>query len=286
MYSQYPATCDVATQQLLADGAKLSQMAYSDPANVAQFEVLKRVEGTPEFLTCPDCDAQCYLARYRPPPGSGLPQVLAICARGTSSVVDWTCDAEVQQVPFSQANKAWRVHAGFHRQFQGLRRLFDGKVKEHLQGGGTLLCVGHSLGSSVAAIAAVSYALSYPQKVWFAGYGTPRVFNPALAAAFDGCVHGRWRVKNGSDPVNSVLPPIDYVHAGQEVHLGPSDPCPDIPVLFHISDHDIAEYIARLLQQPVNKPTVHRDWLATRVSNPTPSRTCGSPQAAGGGRPA
>lgn len=250
--SQYPAGLDDATKQLLTDGAKLSQMAYSNPEAVTpdSFEVLKRVEGTPDFVTCPECDAQCYNVKYKPPRVPGMPSsVLAICARGTSSVVDWVCDAEVDQVPFKDATGATigRVHAGFYRQFLGLFKLFGDRVRKHLAAGGFLLCVGHSLGSSVSAVAALYYGLGHSGKVFYAGYGTPRVFDPVAAKAFNSCVKGKWRVKNRADPVDSCVPPIDYQHVGSEIHLGAADTHPNLPLLTDVRDHDIARYVAALV---------------------------------------
>ena len=55
--------------------------------------------------------------------------MLAICARGTTSLMDWMCDAEVDQVTFRDCNQkaVGKVHAGFYRQFIGLFSLFDGR---------------------------------------------------------------------------------------------------------------------------------------------------------------
>lgn len=268
--SQYPAGLDEATRQLLTDGAKLSQMAYSSPEAVTpdKFEVLKRVEGTPEFFTCTECDANCYIAKYKPPRVSCMPaSVLAICARGTSSVLDWVCDAEVDQVLFKDANGAalGRVHAGFHRQFLGLFRLFGDQVRKHLAGGGVLLCFGHSLGSSIGAVAALYYGRDHPGQVFYAGYGTPRVFDPDAAKAFNGCVKGKWRVKHRFDPVDACIPPIDYKHVGSEVHMGAIDRHPDVPLLIDVGDHDISKYIAALQNggddKVERKNTATKSWL-------------------------
>lgn len=269
MYSQYPAGCDQATQQLLTDGAKLSKMAYSDPGAIEKspesYEILKRVQGKPQFITCPQCDAQCYLVKYKSlafPAG-----VLAICVRGTTSLEDWLCDAEADQVPFKDVNQKvnGKVHAGFYRQFVALFSKFNDQVKQHLTNGGTLLCVGHSLGSTSSAIAAVNYALGYPGKVWYAGFGTPRVFDATLAKAFDSTVQGKWRLKHGADPVNSVPPPLNYVHAGNEVHLGKKDNYPDVPVLIDVGDHDIAKYVAALenpkAEATETKSIATRNWI-------------------------
>ena len=139
-------------------------------------------------------------------------------------------------------------------------------MKQHLKDGGNLLCVGHSLGSSVATIAAVNYASGFPGQVWFAGYGTPRVCDATLADLFNKTVQTRIRVKNASDPVNSIVPPIDYTHVGSEFHLGPVDNYPEVPVLLDVPDHDIAKYVQNL-ENPEQAHTEGQDTRYTELAD-------------------
>ena len=264
-------------KSLLLDCARLSWMAYSDQAtvdarraaapNADYFQVLDRVTSV-QFVECKACDAQCYLVHYKPPPAAGLgtEPVLAICARGTTSLMDWMCDAEVEQTVFKDCNQQaiGRVHAGFNRQFVGLFKVFDDQIMKHMRAGGKLLCTGHSLGAAIATIAALNYASAFPAQVWFADFGGPRAGDAVFARAFDRAVQLRLRVKNAADPVVSVVPPVGYVHVGAEVHLGPTDPYPDVPVLLDVGDHDIAKY-TRAVAAPdackESKPAATRNWL-------------------------
>lgn len=281
---EYPGSLSPPSQQLLQDGAKLSWLSYSEPDVVNakwtakdfgedRFEVLRRVKRCPQFISCDECDAQCYIAEYDPPKVDTLQDrpVLAILARGTTSLMDWMCDARANQVDFKDCRQrsVGKVHAGFYRQFIGLFSIFDKQIKRHLEAGGNLLCVGHSLGSAIATIAAVNYGLGFPRQVWFAGYGTPRVLNKTLADAFEGVVQTRLRVKNASDPVVAIVPPISYVHVGTEMHLGPKDDYPDIPVILDVADHDIATYVAHLARPEASteaKSPATRSWLQRALS--------------------
>ena len=278
---QYPATYAQPRKDLLLDCARLSWLAYMDRAAVDTavatpgprtgqtpcMKVLARVTD-PRLIECKECDAQCYLLNYRPPTDAGLGDkpVLAICARGTTTLTDWACNAQIEQTVFKDCNQKaiGRVHAGFYRQFIGLFSIFDADVKRHLKEGGNLLCTGHSLGCALATLAALNYASGFPNQVWFTGFGGPRTGNADFAKAFDQLVQLRLRIKNSADPVVSCVPPIGYCHVGTEVHLGPPDRYPDVPVLLDVGDHNIKKYNDGL-EAPDNtvetKAPATRDWL-------------------------
>lgn len=281
-YVQYPADFSGPLKQLLIDGAKLSWMAYSEPKIIdaeykredksklaGAFEVLNRVSEPPKFVTCIDCDAQAYLVRYQPPAVDNLQSkpVLAICARGTTSVMDWICNAQVYQTKLKDCNGKLldvQVHAGFYRQFISLFSMFDEAVKKHLRDGGSLFCTGHSLGGGISTIAALNYASGFPNQVWQASYGSPRVGDAKFASLFDKIVQTRIRTKNSSDPVPAIIPPIDYVHVGCEAHLGPPDNYPEIPVLTDSGDHSISKYVDGLQVPEKAKetaPSATKSWL-------------------------
>ncbi len=282
-YVQYPGNLSQETRSLLIDCAKLSWLAYSEPAVVEEqyknrdkqdpegaFEVLKRATEVPKFITCKGCDAQCYLLKYTPPKVDSLGDkpVMAIAARGTTSIMDWMCNARAYQTEFKdcagRVMKDVEVHAGFYGQFMAIWGIVDVEVKKHLASGGQLLCCGHSLGSSCAAIAALNYGSQYPTQVWYVGVGTPRVGNAAFAKAFAKCVQTRIRLKNCSDPVVAIVPPLDYVHVGCEVHLGPADNYPEVPVLLDVGDHSVAAYVKNLETPETAKqvaPAATKNWL-------------------------
>lgn len=285
---QYPGTFDDPTKRFLKDSLLLAWLAYSDPSSVNKAfiesrqsgadlkdanEVLRYVDETPLFVTCPKCDAQCYLVKYRPPEilDISAKPVLAICARGTTSLMDWICDAEVRQVPFRDSTdkvvKNVEVHRGFYSQFIALYSKIDRQVKSHLKSGGNLLCVGHSLGSSLSCIAALNYGRQYPSQVYYSGCGTPRVGNQAFADEFNKCVQIKYRIKNERDPVVSIVPPLDYVHVGQEIHLGAADPIPQVPIMTDIADHYVSNYLKTMSTMSTTPVTKTQSWYQKLLSD-------------------
>lgn len=145
-YVQYPGSLPHETKELILDCAKLSWLAYSDLSVVTKqyanresinqnqqgaFEVLKRATEAPTFVTCEGCDAQCYLVKHTPPRVDNLADapVLAIAARGTTSVMDWMCNARAYQTKFKDCAgkvlKDVQVHAGFYAQFMAIWGVVD-----------------------------------------------------------------------------------------------------------------------------------------------------------------
>ena len=159
---------------------------------------LKDAIEPPQFTSCSASDAQAYAFKM----GPCDPLILA--CRGTSSVQDALVDISLQLVPFVFADGNPRtgvsVHRGFCEQFNGIMPQVDELYKGHLAGGGTLLCTGHSLGSGVAALAALYYGQLYPGKVSYVGFGTPRVGNGEFVKMFNSVIKDPVRVCNGRDP--------------------------------------------------------------------------------------
>lgn len=274
--TQWPARLSEPEQKLVLDCAKMAWLSYSDqdtvaawwaaqqtgtlkvdPAKPAMSDVMPRICKLPQFISCPACDAQCYLLMYTPPKGiSELAEpVLVIAARGTTSLMDWMCNARAYQTKFRDATDkpvkgGVEVHTGFYAQFISLLSKVDQAVKCHLEAGGKVLCVGHSLGGAISTIAALNYGNTYPQQVWHASFGSPRVGNKAFREAYAKCTRLQARLKHSRDPVPAILPPIDYWHVGPETHLGETDPYGDIPVLIDAGDHSMAKYVSAI-QTPV-----------------------------------
>lgn len=217
--------------------ATWSQMAYSD----------KPVGQTPEltkmtYLTCEGCDAQGII--FDVTDGGAL--VLAV--RGTTSAMDMLCDVQVLQTLFDGMPDVF-VHDGFNDQFKALNGITDTRITEHLLAGGQFVCTGHSLGAGVAALFAVSYAVRFPGKVSYFGYGSPRQGNAVFSQLMSSRTLLAIIVKNQRDPVCASIPavrlPSRYSHAGTLMMIG-TDPSPGLPDPSHIRDHDIARYIQNL----------------------------------------
>lgn len=294
---QWPAKLSNPEQQLVLDCAKLSWLAYSDPDIVKQSwtaqqsgtlkmdpskpaasDVMARICKLPQYVNCPSCDAQCYLLLYKPPAGIaelGTDPIVVIAARGTTSLMDWMCNASAYQTQFRDATdlpvKNVEVHAGFYRQFIALLSKLDVDLQKHLKNGGKVLCCGHSLGGAISTIAALNYGNTYPKQVWHASFGSPRVGNKAFREAYTKCAKLQARLKHSRDPVPAVVPPIDYWHVSQETHLGEPDPCSDIPILLDVGDHNMGKYVSAIqnpaaAQAAVPASSSTGSWLLKALS--------------------
>lgn len=246
--AQWPACLSEPEQKLVLDCALMAWLAYSDQDTVAEWwaaqqtgalkvdptkptmsDVMPHICKPPQFVSCPSCDAQCYLLIYNPP--KGIPELiepmLVIAARGTTSFMDWICNARAYQTTFRDATDKTldgvEVHAGFYCQFISLLSKVDVSLQKHLKGGGKVLCVGHSLGGAISTIAALNYGNTYPQQVWHASFGSPRVGNKAFKDAYARCTKLQVRLKHSRDPVTSCVLPLDYWHVSPETHLGEAE---------------------------------------------------------------
>lgn len=217
--------------------AKWSKVAYSDV--VADGPEMKNVS----MISCDDYDAQGIL--FNAVDGS-----LVLAIRGTTSAEDMMCDVQVVQSLLDGVKDLY-VHDGFNDQFKALSKVVNERVSKHLLGGGELVCTGHSLGAGVAALFAVSYGIKFKGKVSYFGYGSPRQGNDVLRQLMASQTSFAISVKNNRDPVCGSVPaiclPSKYAHAGGKMHIG-TDPCPEIPLLLYVRDHDISRYIAHLCQ--------------------------------------
>ena len=201
----------------LRDTILMSRLAYWDPAKVQAFhegkntvakeaptaELLRACPEPPAFCNSPTTDGQAFVLRYME---DAVTERLTIACRGTSDLTDALCDANIRLVPLAEAPGAM-VHAGFLEQFRALQPLLE----PHLQAVAekdsdrTLLCVGHSLGSAIAAIAALVYAKRFPGRVDYVGCGTPRVGDRAFKEAFEGAVGIKKRLVHARDPVSPAV---------------------------------------------------------------------------------
>lgn len=131
-----------------------------------------------------------------------------IAFRGTESLRDVRMDLSVWT---SRYGDDARVHTGFLKQWQGLKR----SIILSLNGaqGFVFLC-GHSLGGAVACLAGCDLGRHFqytPSKLKFVvtTFGSPRVGNAAFVEEFRQNVYSSLRVVRKPDPV-PLLPPLFY----------------------------------------------------------------------------
>jgi hypothetical protein len=244
---------DHRSRTLVADGARLARLSYKPDAELRQLvrddPVFRRmVADDPVYIDCESCDAQGWTFTY----DDSQRKSLCIVVCGTTSIEDWLCNVSIMQRPFRDFDGkpfgCAMVHAGFDTQADAMFVAVRDRVVAYMDAAPEreLVCIGHSLGAAVSAVLALRIATRYPRRVTCVGYGTPRVGNSRFAAFVSTNLLAAVRVKNGSDPVCACVLPVNYEHAGVELHVGHEDPLPDVPQIEHLSDHYIDNYVSRL----------------------------------------
>lgn len=235
----WPTNLSCEQRKRVIQCAKWSQAAYLDEQVDHASE--PRTDMTDmTYVTCEGCDAQGII--FNASDGA-----LVIAVRGTTSAMDMLCDVQVLQTLLEDIPDVF-VHDGFNDQFKALSGVTNARIIAHLQTGGELVCTGHSLGAGVAALLAVSYAIRFPGKVSYFGYGSPRPGNAVFSQHMVSHTSLAIIVKNKRDPVCASIPAVCYTHAGALMLIG-ADPFPDLPNILHIQDHDIARYVKNLKEK-------------------------------------
>lgn len=187
----WPAALSERVRKDVVRCGTVSQMAYGN-----------RIAESPKTLhvthvVCEGCDARCLVFQDRE--GS-----LVVAVRGTASAEDMLCDVRVVQSLLEGIPDVF-VHAGFNLQFEALNQVVRQRLYTHLAQGGKMICTGHSLGTGVAAIFAVAYAIRFPVKVSYYGYGSPRQGNAVFTELMRTTTSSAVIVKNLRDHVCACI---------------------------------------------------------------------------------
>ena len=155
------------------------------------------------FLACDETEAVITRSAGR----------LFIAFRGTTSLRDWITDANVKKITFN----GHRVHEGFYRAYQKIRRHVLGHVND-LAGQADIVITGHSLGAALATVAAFDLdRLGFDVSAVYT-FGSPRVGDRKFAAAYNAVFEGRsYRLINDSDLVCRVPTMLRWRHVDQPV---------------------------------------------------------------------
>ncbi|KAF8626594.1 hypothetical protein AX17_006512 [Amanita inopinata Kibby_2008] len=153
---------------------------------------------------------------------------LIVALRGSVSVVDFLLDTTLVLVPFkvpgimsSLPNPDIRVHGGFLIDWNSVALEVVGIVKQQLRShpGYAVVTVGHSLGGSLASMAAVTLKMKFPEtKIRTYSYGAPRTGNKEFAQFVNRHLGmNAYRVVHTNDGVPTILPTsLGYHHHGIE----------------------------------------------------------------------
>lgn len=270
---------DLPSAPLIKESAILSKIAYEDnlckkynhkectviPKPSPSLKPLRFYDGKPSE------DAQAYLWI-----DDQNPHRIFIAFRGTSSLSDVLADIDVRMVSVPKLGNDVKVHQGFYRQFDVLKK----QIWKHIDGRGDqvteVVFCGHSLGAALATVASAVFASEHPYRYKTKCFtvGSPRVGNAAFRSVFQEKVFEHYRIFNENDPVSMIPISHRFEHTdngiciaddGQTQMVVRDDPwfirpwthSTDFDIASPIRDHDCQLYIQRIDQETcafIDKP--------------------------------
>jgi triacylglycerol lipase len=178
-----------------------ARLCYHDPATI---QAAVGAWGLNEFVFFDRLETQAYIA--------GNDQLLILAFRGTTALLDWISDANVDLV----GGPAGRIHEGFNVALAFVWRDVWNYIKEQ-RNGRSLWITGHSLGAALATLAVAKLRLERDEAVnGLYNFGQPRAGDLEFARVFD-VDFGQYtfRYVNDQDIVARVpLRLMQYSHVG------------------------------------------------------------------------
>lgn len=129
--------------------------------------------------------------------------------RGSGSAVDWVSDFIAQQTAYRPVKNAGLTHKGFTDIYMSARIGILDILKE-LPPDKPLFITGHSLGGSLATLAAIDLAnnSAFTSPIVYT-FGTPRIGDPKFVTTYNATIATHWRFQNEFDIVPH-LPTLVY----------------------------------------------------------------------------
>ena len=153
------------------------------------------------------------------------PENNIVVFRGTQTRVEWINNFTALQKDFTDPNSGQylgKIHEGFLKNYLRIIQPLPREIAQNLDPNIPCYVTGHSLGSSLAVLAALDLALNVPQlkpQIQLYTYAGPRVGDPTFAKLHAQQVPNSFRVMNLAD-IFTLVPPTQtvgtYVHVGQE----------------------------------------------------------------------
>ena len=153
------------------------------------------------------------------------PENNIIVFRGTQTRVEWINNFTAVQKDFTDpisGQNFGKIHEGFLKNYLRIVQPLPREVAKNLDPKIPCYVTGHSLGSSLAILAALDIAINVPQlrqQIQLYTYASPRVGDPTFAKLHAQQVPNSYRVVNLAD-IFTLVPPTKtvgtYVHVGQE----------------------------------------------------------------------
>ncbi|KAJ6480764.1 alpha/beta-hydrolase [Mycena vitilis] len=190
----------------------LSSSSYRDTASCA------KPNGNTLISTISDeaTDTQGFIAR------DDTRKEIVVALRGSSSAEDFNTDARAKLVPLVSPGinppAGSTVHTGFLTAYNAVASAVLSTVKAQVAENPSyhLVTTGHSLGGSVAALAAISLLENFPGHIFSRITGQPRTFNPTGARFINEKLGSR--VFRGKHILSSSVPTAFPQSAGYRHH--------------------------------------------------------------------
>jgi len=152
------------------------------------------------------------------------PAANIIAFRGTQQSIEWLQNFQAKQIPHDDSmpfDFSGKLHEGFATIYRNLSAATLAAAQQ-LDPSVPCYITGHSLGASVAALAALDLAQKLPplkEQIRLYTYGAPRMGDRTFATTHSQLVPNSYRIANLSDTF-TLLPPTSlnqsvYVHMGQ-----------------------------------------------------------------------
>jgi predicted lipase len=148
-----------------------------------------------------------------------------IVFRGTQTKVEWINNFTALQKDYNDPNSGQyfgKIHEGFIKNYLRIVAPIPKSIAEKLDPTIPCYITGHSLGASLATLAALDIALHVPplkEQIQLYTYASPRVGNPTFAKLHAQYIPNSYRVVNLADII-PFMPPTQsvgtYVDVGQE----------------------------------------------------------------------
>ncbi|ALJ68774.1 MULTISPECIES: DUF2974 domain-containing protein [unclassified Synechocystis] len=147
-----------------------------------------------------------------------------IVFRGTQTTMEWVNNLRAQQIPFTERRSGQyfgKIHQGFIENYLRIVSPIPREIAQQLDPAVPCYVTGHSLGASLAVLAALDLAVNLPNlrsQIQLYSYACPRVGDVTFAQLHSRQVPNSYRIVNLADVI-PLLPPTTglgtYVHVGQ-----------------------------------------------------------------------
>jgi predicted lipase len=198
---------------------QLPAEASDDPLDRPVNEVENQISNTLRQVVTISQDVPVYLGFVLRSPQRNI-----IVFRGTQTAIEWINNLRANQIAFTDRQSGQyfgKIHDGFIKNYLRIIDPIPKAVAQQLDPTVPCYITGHSLGASLAVLAALDIAVNLPglkPQIQLYTYACPRVGDPVFAKLHARYVPNSYRIANLADTI-PLLPPTKaigtYVHVGE-----------------------------------------------------------------------